>query len=155
MNGLELLMRLNPLLLALSLPVLLAACGEPADTRPGQPVTQRRLAFTKILKPFEAMGVRLRKDQYDAQVFVDLAKSLDAAKDAPWQFFGPETNYPPTHATAKVWSEPERYAAAREKFLVATAGMQIAAASRDEAKVRQAYEAVHESCRGCHKVFKD
>jgi len=39
----------------------LMACGEAADTRPGQPVAHRRAAFKKILLAFEPIGVQLRE----------------------------------------------------------------------------------------------
>jgi cytochrome c556 len=41
--------------LILSLPLFITACSEPADTHPGQPVTQRRAAFKEIIKNFEPM----------------------------------------------------------------------------------------------------
>lgn len=143
--------RLLPILLALAL----GACGEPADTRPGQPVSQRRAAFKKILLAFEPMGIQLREKQYDADRFIVLADALGKAKDGPWSHFGPDTNYPPTHAKARVWSEPERFESDRTLFLRAVDQLLVVAASRDEEKVAIAYEAVHDSCRNCHKAFKD
>lgn len=135
--------------------VLLAGCGEPPDTHPGQPVTQRRAAFNKIVKAFEPMGVQLRDGRYDADKFATQAKALAELKDGPWQYFGPDTNYPPTHAKAGVWSEPERFAKARQDFLQAADQLVEASRSRDVKTVKAAYEAVHESCRSCHKAFKD
>lgn len=133
----------------------LAACGEPADTRPGQPVQHRREAFANILKAFEPMGQQLRKQQYDADRFLLHARALVQAKDVPWQYFGPDTNYPPTHATAKVWSEPERFEQEQKAFLAATERLLAAAERRDPQAVNVAYAAVHEQCRSCHKVFKE
>lgn len=142
-------------LLSLLLPVILAGCGEPEDTRPGQPVAHRRQAFSRILHAFEPMGVQLRKGRYNASDFLAWAKELNDAKDLPWQYFAPDTNYPPTHAKATVWSEPERFEANRQTFLKAAERLMLAAESRDEQRVRQAYDEVHDSCRTCHKAFKD
>jgi cytochrome c556 len=61
---------------------LLTACGEPEDTRPGQPVAQRRAAFKEILKSFEPMGLQLRNQRYDAKQFSLLANNLNKAKEA-------------------------------------------------------------------------
>ena len=133
---------------------LLAACGEPADTHPGQPVTKRRAAFEKILRAFEPMGVQLRGQRYQADSFLKRATELDALKNAPWEFFGADTNYPPTHATSAVWSEPEHFETEKRTFIAAVTDLRQAAESRDEKKVAAAYEAVHESCRNCHKTFK-
>lgn len=135
--------------------MFLAACGEPADTRPGQPVKHRRDAFANILKAFEPMGQQLRKQQYDPDLFLSHAKALAQAKDGPWQYFGPDTNYPPTHATARVWSEPDHFQQEQRAFLAATERLLAAAESRDPKAVNAAYEAVHEQCRSCHKVFKE
>lgn len=148
-------MHLKTRLFALFLPLLLLGCGDPPDTHPGQPVTHRRAAFTQMLKPFEAMGVQLRKDQYNADQFLALSKQFAAAREVPWTYFGPDTNYPPTRATAKVWSEPEKFEAGREAFLKAGSALIAAAESRDEKMIRSAYAALHDTCRSCHKIYKD
>lgn len=148
-------MRRQILLIAALIPLLLTACGEPADTQPGQPVTHRRAAFKKILLAFEPMGVRLRKQQYEADQFILLAKELGSVKNGPWQYFGADTNYPPTHAKARVWSESDEFETDRQAFLQAADRLVLATESRDEKLVTTAYEAVHDSCRNCHKVFKD
>lgn len=148
-------MRSPKILIAVLLPLALVACGEPADTRPGQPVAHRRAAFGKILHAFEPMGVQLRNKQYKAEIFLDRAKELVSVKDGPWQYFVADSNYPPTHATAKVWSEPEQFEKERQAFFAATDRLLLAAESRDEKTVAAAYEAVHNQCRSCHKTFKE
>lgn len=148
-------MQRSTLLLAILVPLAVAGCGEPEDSRPGQPVKHRRAAFSSMLKAFEPMGKQLRDGRYDADKFLAYAKTLNEAKDAPWQYFGADTNYPPTHATGRVWSEPARFEADRQSFFKATASLLQAAESRDEKIVKQAYETVHDSCRTCHKAFKD
>ena len=133
---------------------LLTACGEPADTHPDKPVTQRRAAFNTILKAFEPMGMMLRDKRYDADAFLQSAEKLEAAKEGPWRHFTADSNYPPTKATDKVWSEAAQFETERQGFLAATGKLLEAARSKDEAKVRPAYEAVHDACRSCHKTFK-
>ena len=61
---------------------MLTGCGEVEDTRPGQPVKQRQVAFKEIVKTFEPMGVMLRKDRYDADKFLPMAEALLAKRDA-------------------------------------------------------------------------
>lgn len=148
-------MRYPTLLIAALFSLLLTACGEPEDTRPGQPVAHRRAAFGKILHAFEPMGIQLRKKQYDAERFLALARELNAVKEGPWTYFGADTHYPPSHATARVWSEPDQFEADRQAFLRATEHLLVAAESRDEKQVTAAYNAVHDSCRSCHKAFKE
>jgi cytochrome c556 len=141
--------------LILSLPLFITACSEPADTHPGQPVTQRRAAFKEIIKNFEPMGVQLRKDRYDAKQFLVHAKALDSLKEGPWSHFGPDTNYPPTKAKAAIWSEPEKFAENRQAFLKVVASLVVAAESSDVKQVSTAYEALHNTCSTCHKAFRE
>ena len=136
---------------------LLAACGETAveDTRPGQPVKHRQAAFKEIVKAFEPMGVLLRKDRYDADKFIPMAENLAARRDGPWSYFGPDTNYPPSKATAEVWKQPEQFEKARQDFIAATDALLAATRSKDKAQVTTAYETLHETCKNCHKQFKE
>ena len=138
----------------LLLPLALAACGEPEDTGPGRPVAHRRAAFQAILDAFEPMGIRLRAKQYDPDEFIAQAKQLNKVKEGPWSYFTPDSNYPPTHATAKVWSEPEKFEAGHQAFIAATEKLVAATETKDGNKVQAAYEAVHDACRNCHKEFK-
>lgn len=133
----------------------LTACGEPADTHTGQPVTHRRAAFKKILLAFEPMGIQLRERKYNADQFIVQARELARLKDGPWPYFGEDTNYPPTRAKAKVWSAPDQFETARQVFVKATDSLVSAAESRDEKRITAAYEAVHDSCGNCHRTFKE
>ncbi len=134
---------------------MLAGCGEVEDTRPGQPVKHRQVAFKEIVKTFEPMGVMLRKGTYDADKFLPLAEALLARRDGPWDYFGADTNYPPTKATGEVWAQPEAFAKNKNAFIAATDTLLSAARSKDKAQVEKAYDAVHEACKTCHKQFKE
>lgn len=81
-------------LLALSAAFLLAACGEPEDTRPGQPVKQRQTAFKDIIVFFEPMGVMLRKGTYDAERFEKFTAELDRQARPPVVAFRPGHQLP-------------------------------------------------------------
>jgi cytochrome c556 len=140
--------------LALVSLIFVAACGEVEDTRPGQPVKTRQEAFKEIIRSFEPMGVMLREKRYEEDRFLSLATRLVERRDAPWAHFGPDTNYPPTKATERVWQEPERFIAEKEKFLAATDALLAAARSKDKTAVEKTYQAVYDSCQSCHKPFK-
>ncbi|PKO48769.1 MAG: cytochrome C [Betaproteobacteria bacterium HGW-Betaproteobacteria-4] len=134
---------------------MLAGCGEVEDTRPGQPVKHRQVAFKEIVKTFEPMGVMLRKEEYNADKFLTMAEALLAKRDGPWAHFGADTNYPPTKATAEVWSQPEAFEKDKTAFIAATDALLAAAQSKDKAQVEKAYDAVHDACKTCHKQFKE
>ncbi len=142
-------------ILALSTAILLAGCGEVEDTRPGQPVKHRQTAFKEIVKAFEPMGVMLRDGRYDADKFLRQAENLMSKREAPWSYFGADTNYPPTKATPEVWKQPEAFEKNRQAFFTATDALLLAAQSKDKAAVEKTYDAVHEACKTCHKQFKE
>ena len=133
---------------------LLAACGEPEDTRPGQPVKTRQLAFKEFIRQFEPMGKMLRDNRYDAARFLTFAEALDAAKEAPWTHFGPDTQYPPSKSTEAVWQKPDAFAKERNAFLAATGKLLEAARSKDKAQVDAPYKAVYDTCQSCHRQFR-
>jgi cytochrome c556 len=139
---------------------LLAACGgEPPDTRPGQPVAHRRAAFNEIIKSFEPMGVMMRTGAYDGTRFRALTQNVMALRDGPWQYFKPDTLYPPSKAKPVVWSDPEKFEAGRKAFFEATDNLAAlvgtTGAPPDARTVQPAYTAVEDTCRSCHKAFKE
>lgn len=140
--------------LVVTLPLLSACSGEVEDTRPGQPVKTRQQAFKDIIRSFEPMGVMLRSNTYDADKFLVLANEVVARRDAPWNHFGPDTNYPPTKATAEVWQQPEKFEQARQAFFAATDQLLAAAQTKDRKQLEMPYKAAYESCQDCHKTFK-
>ncbi|MDR2678196.1 MAG: cytochrome c [Zoogloeaceae bacterium] len=145
---------MRPILFLSCTLVLLAACGKVEDTRPGTPVAHRQQAFKTILNTFEPLGIALRENRYRAETFLNGARALEAAKDAPWGYFGADTNYPPSRSLESVWSDAAGFARERDTFLTAVSALRQSAERRDEQAVRPAYEAVQASCRSCHKAFK-
>jgi cytochrome c556 len=143
------------LLLATAGLAVLAGC-QPAveDTRPGQPVKTRQVAFKEMLKVFEPMGTMLRTDRYQPDRFAGLAGELIAKREAPWRHFGPDTNYPPTKAKSAVWSEAERFERERLAFFAATDELLAAARTKDRAAAEKAYFKAYDTCQSCHDRFK-
>jgi len=133
----------------------LTACGGPVeDTRPGQPVKTRQMAFKDILRVFEPMGVMLRTGEYKPEKFVAFAEQLIARRDAPWAHFAPDTDYPPSKSRAEVWRKPERFTQLREEFIAATDDLLAAARGGELAAVSKAYARVYDLCESCHQEFK-
>ena len=148
-------MRLQRDLIIVLTVLSLMACGEATDTHAGQPVAHRRAAFKKILLAFEPIGVQLREKQYNSNRLIDQAKLLASLKNDPWSYFDADTNYPPTHAKAKIWSDPDLFRAAQQTFVQAVDRFALVVEDHDETHAKAAYEAVQDSCRNCHKAFKD
>ncbi len=135
--------------------LILVACGdEPKDTRPGQPVAHRRAAFKEIVRTFEPMGAMLRTDSYDQKKFQLLVGEFMIRRDGPWDYFGTDTLYPPSHAKAGVWNEAEKFAANKKAFLSATDKLGAIAGTADKKIAASAYFEVEKSCKDCHDVFR-
>lgn len=134
--------------------LLLAGCGDPEDTRPGKPVATRQQAFKVMLRHFEPMGVSLREGTFIAKDFEKQANAFAELRDTPWAYFGPDTQYPPTKAKPAVWEEPAKFEQAVSTFKTRVDALTKAAASQDEKQIKTAYDAVHESCKSCHKNFR-
>ncbi|MDD5296399.1 MAG: cytochrome c [Rhodocyclaceae bacterium] len=132
----------------------LSGCGEPEDTRPGQPVAHRKQAFKDIFDVFDSMGAMLKKDSYDAATFKALAQQLAARRNAPWNYFAADTLYPPSHARAEIWSEPAKFDEDKKDFLAATDRLIAAAGGQDRRAIEAAFGKVKDSCEACHKAFK-
>lgn len=124
------------------------------DTRPGQPVKTRQAAFQEILKAFEPMGVMLRTDSYQPELFARLATELVSKRAAPWSLFAADTHYPPTKAKAEVWSQAAQFEQARLAFFSATDALKIAADSQEIESATVAYNKVYDTCKACHEQFK-
>jgi cytochrome c556 len=54
-----------------------------------------------------------------------------------------------------VWSEPEKFETSRQSFFKAAGALVVAAETREVKQITVAYEALHDTCRTCHKSFKD
>lgn len=144
-----------PLLFVLALG-LMAGCAKIAeDTRPGQPVKTRQVAFKEMIKVFEPMGTMLRTDKYEPRRFAALAAELMTKRDAPWAHFGQDTHYPPTKAKADLWSDADGFERERQAFMRATDELLAAANAKNAAEAEKAYFKVYETCQSCHKRFKE
>lgn len=145
--------RLPPVVLLSA--ILLAACGgEPEDTRPGQPVAHRRAAFKEMIKSFEPMGTMVRTGKFNAPKFASLTMSLMSLRDTPWQYFQPDTQYPPSKATDAVWSRPAEFESRKKDFFAATDKLAAAAGTQDAKVAKAAFDEVEKTCRNCHDTFK-
>lgn len=144
-----------PLLLVLALGLAAGCTKVVEDTRPGQPVKTRQVAFKEMIKVFEPMGTMLRTDKYEPHRFAALAAELMTKRDAPWVHFGPDTRYPPTKAKAEVWSDAEGFERERQAFMRATDELLAAARTKNAAEAEKAYFRVYDVCQSCHKRFKE
>ena len=146
--------------IALSLIVstaFLGACSEgPKDTHPQQLLTKRIAIFKKMTKTLEPLGLVVRgRQDYVKSEFVDGAQALKDLSTQPWVYFTADGNYPPTRAKPEVWSKPDEFKQAQNKFLASVDKLVAVSDSADMAAIGTAVDAVQKSCKSCHEQFRN
>ena len=127
----------------------------PIDTHPAQLVTKRRAIFKEFTRTLEPMGMvaRDRKDYSPREVYIS-ALALEKLATQPWGHFTPDSNYPPTHATPAVWTQPAEFKYAQQNYQAAVTQLVKAAEGGDLGIVRTAVNDVQHSCKTCHNQFR-
>jgi cytochrome c556 len=134
----------------------LSGCFEPIkDTHPDQVLTKRRALFKQYTRLLEPIGlVASGRKEYKADEFLAMVQDLDKLSTKPWMYFPVDGNYPPTHARPAVWSQPEAFKAAQEKYQASVHSLLLAAQAGKLEAVQQAVDGVTTSCKACHKDFR-
>ena len=143
--------------LAMAMVLSLTACNDtPKDTHPDQPVTKRNAIFKQFTRTLEPMGLVARERQaYNAREFLASALELEKISSQPWVYFTADSNYPPTHAKAQVWSKSAEFKAAQDSYLATVSQLVKAAQGGDVAVIRPAVNEVQKSCKSCHNQFRN
>ncbi|MBS4096530.1 MAG: cytochrome c [Sulfuricella sp.] len=132
----------------------LGGCTE-ADNHPGQPVQHRVAAFKKMLQSMEQMGMVVRERQeFKAADFLEHAHELKALAQEPWQYFTPNSNYPPTRAKPDLWQHQTNFAEFRNDLDESLAKLIAAAETGKMDMIAPAYTSVEDSCEACHQRFR-
>lgn len=137
--------------------VFLGACSEgPKDTHPQQLLTKRITIFKKMTKTLEPLGLVVRgRQDYVKSEFVEGALALKDLSTQPWAYFTADGNYPPTHAKPEVWSKPDEFKLAQNKYLSSVDKLVEVSDSADMAAMGSAVDAVQKSCKSCHEQFRN
>lgn len=116
---------------------------------------KRQDAFKQMLQTMEQMGMVVRERQdYKAVDFLAHARELKKLAQEPWQYFTPDSNYPPTRAKQDLWEHPANFSEFR-KDLDESLNQLIAASETGKlAKIVPAYTSVEDSCQACHQRFR-
>lgn len=84
--------------------------------------------------------------------FATLANQLATTAHEPWKHY---TAGSIGDAKAEVWTQPQAFQAAIKQFNDATLALAQAAKTNDYPTVKTAFGQVGQSCKTCHKSFKD
>ena len=147
----------NPkILLLVVLGLTLTGCSNEAD--PDSPEGQRQATFKQFLQHSEPMGGMLRgRLEFDGEAFAGHARALAESADAPWALFPePGESRQKTAALPKVWSDPQGFAQAIDRYQQAVADLAAvtAAGVTSPEQVDTSFTAVQQSCKGCHDNYR-
>jgi cytochrome c556 len=125
----------------------------PAFAAPGG--QERQQAFKKILQQFEPMGIVVRgRDPYDKSGFIQRADALKLVAAQPFPLFTPNSIDAGSRAKPEIWSQPQKFATARDAFLKSVNELDAAAHSGDLNAIKRSYDIVAQSCKTCHDSFR-
>lgn len=134
----------------------LTACFEPIkDTHPDQVLTKRRALFKQTTRAMEPIGLMAGgRKEFKQDEFLALVQDLEKLAAKPWVYFPVDGNYPPTRAKSAVWSQPDAFKLAQEKYQARVHELLLVAQGGKPEAVQQAVDAVTDSCKACHKDFR-
>ncbi|WP_274572482.1 cytochrome c [Neisseria leonii] len=134
--------------------ILAAAPYGAADTADDIRVRRQYMQDWRSLS--RQMGDLLKRSDaaFSAAEFAGLAARLNQTADAPWRHF-PAGSGRGSDAAAAVWERPQAFQAAVAEFNAAAAALDRAAQSGSRTAVQTAFGQVGQSCKTCHRAFKN
>jgi len=127
-----------------------------AQVKPEQQIDYRKSAMTVMARSSGALNAMAKGDvPFNKDVAQRHAAVLANLSDLPLSAgaFGPGTDKGAPHKSdAKVWSEPEKFKAAYDKFTVAARALPAAAA--EQGSLKTALADLGKTCKGCHDDYR-
>jgi len=136
--------------------VALAAPLVFAQAKPDQQIEYRQASMTVLARSTGALGAMAKGDvPFNKEVAQRHANLIAGLSDLPLTAgaFGPGTDKGAPHKSdPKVWSQPDKFKAAYDKFT--TAAHALPAAAADQKTLASALGDLGKTCKGCHDDFR-
>ena len=143
------------ILIAATLCVLFGCVKPVLDLHPNHVLTKRKLLFKQFSHTLEPMGMVISdRAPYVPDEFLANAEDLQKLSTKPWAFFPADGNYQPSHARPSVWTQPQDFKAAQDKYMESVSQLVRAAKIQDLAQIKQSFYDVTSSCKACHRDFR-
>ena len=92
---------------------------------------------------------------FDAEQAKASADIIGLVGTLPWHGFVPGSDKgAPTKARPEVWSNPDKFDAAKERLLTVLPKLATAAGTGDKSQLRQAFGETGAACKNCHDDFR-
>lgn len=131
----------------------LIALAISASALAGSPASERRTVFKHYKQSLAAMRKQTSGSSFDKAQFAQLAHSLNAEAQKPWQYFPAGSQNRDTKP--EIWSKPADFKQAVNTFTDATGKLQQVADSGDLGQIRAQLNLVQKSCKACHDSFRN
>jgi cytochrome c556 len=133
----------------------LAAGTALAQVKPDVLVKQRQAAMTLQGKYFGPIaGMASGKVPYNADVVSRSATYLENLSQMPWDGFQESTKGEKSRALPAIWEQKAKFDEYAQRFQAEAAKLGQAARAKDEAGVKQQFQAVLKACNSCHDDFR-
>ena len=136
------------------LAALCAAYPAFADTTPEDAKDYRSAVMTSLRGHIGASSMIARGLVENTGQLLGHAQGLSNGAAELKNLFPEGSDVNESEALPAIWSEPEKFSAAIDAMVAATAAFESAAASGDSAAIGAAFREVGMSCRGCHDNFR-
>lgn len=127
-----------------------------AQAKPEQQIEYRKAAMTVTARSMGPLSAMAKGDApFNKEVAVRHAEVIATLSDLPLLAgaYGPGTDKGASHKSdPKVWSEPEKFKAAYDKFTVAA--KVLPAAAGDLKTLQVALGELGKTCKGCHDDYR-
>lgn len=127
-----------------------------AQAKPEQQIEYRKAAMTVTARSMGPLSAMAKGDApFNKEVAVRHAEVIATLSDLPLLAgaYGPGTDKGASHKSdPKVWSEPEKFKAAYDKFTVAAKA--LPAAAGDLKTLQVALGELGKTCKGCHDDYR-
>jgi len=123
--------------------------------RPEQAVSYRR-AVMMVHGRHIAMLDQVAKGErpYNAQEVANSAAVVDFVSRQGWMGFIPNSDsVPASRAKPEIWTQPEKFKEAIDRFQASTTKLVSASKTGDMASLRAAVGEVNQNCKACHDAF--
>jgi cytochrome c556 len=136
----------------------LAGCGGNPDTPAGRAADARHESFEQMGDAFKVVADAMKQDAPDMAAIQSAAGKINALAPKLPEWFpagsGPDDGIR-TEALQTVWTKPEEFRQAAQKFADEAAKFDAAAKTGDKAAVGAAMQSLGGSCKGCHEKFRE
>lgn len=126
-----------------------------AQQKPEDVIKFRKGAYSVIGWYMGPMGAMVKgQAPFDPKVFVRNAGIIEQMSQVVPDAFAPGSDKGDTRARPEIWSQPDKFRAAMERFQGEAAKMSQVSKGGNQDQIRQQFGALAKACSNCHDDFR-